>query len=367
MENNTILGHFSNTTEEPATVTTYNCKVYRFIMSVGITGSLCCFGIVGNILTLLVFSKFNQNSSDRKSRSSAPLLLSGLALSDSLLLLTLFIVKSLPSLISFTNIYPEFFTSYLFSFLMIYGWNTVDVAQCINTWITVLVTLHRFIAIVSPHKAIIHCTYCKAKIHLIIISILVLIYEIPIFLDSEIKSLTINNNQTIYVPVQKDLSHWNHWYMLMYGTIFYYIIMYLVPWILLAIMTIFLIKTVKKAQEFRSQSASQGNYHDNTDDITRSLLAVVVTSLVCRPWEPVRRLIETTLGGQPGCGHYYFYYEEFPSLTSALNSSANFTLYCLFCKRFPQTLKEIFGRRKSNQLENSQTMNTAMSTISVNI
>ena len=102
--------------ETPAFKTTYNCQLYRFIMSVGLTGSLCVFGILGNILTLLVFSKFNRNSSDKKSRSSAPLLLSGLAISDFSLLFTLFIVKSIPSFVSFTKIYPNFFVTYFFAF-----------------------------------------------------------------------------------------------------------------------------------------------------------------------------------------------------------------------------------------------------------
>ena len=356
-----------NTTQESQQAyfreTTYNCKVYRFIMSVAITGSLCCFGIVGNVLTVLVFSKFNQNSSDRKSRSSATLLLSGLAVSDISLLLTLFIVKSLPSFISFTNIYPDFFTSYFFSFLMIYGWSTVDVAQCINTWITVLVSLHRFIAVISPHKAVIHCTYQKARIHLVIVSFTATVYEIPTFFDNEIRKLKNSSNETIYVPAYGELNL-NYYYQLIYKTTLYYTIMYVIPWILLAIMTILLVKTIRKARKFRKQVGNQGNNHDNTDDITVSLIAVVVTSLVCRPWEPVRRLIVTILKNEPGCGHYYFYFEEFPAMTAALNSSANFILYCLFCKRFPQTLKEIFGRRKSNQIENSHAMNTIMSTLS---
>ena len=138
MENNTILGQAMNTTQDleqgHLTVTAYSCKVYRFIMSVGITRGFWCFGIVGYILTLMVFSRFNQNSSDRKSRSSAPLLLSGLALSDISLLLTFFVMKYLPSFIS-----PEFFTNHSFAFLMVYGWPCVGVAQSVNTLI-VLVT-----------------------------------------------------------------------------------------------------------------------------------------------------------------------------------------------------------------------------------
>ena len=321
-------------------------------MSVGITGSLCIFGIVGNVLTLLVFSKFNKNSFDKNSRSSAPLLLSGLAISDFSLLFILFLVKSVPSFISFTKISPNFFVSYIFSFLMVYGWNSVDVAQCVNTWITVLVTMHRFIAIIFPHKAAIHCTYGKAKIHLIIICVVIVIYEIPIFFDNEVKKLKISENNTIYVPAYRQLNL-NYWYQILYKTTFYYIIMYIIPWILLAIMTVFLVKAVKQAQQFRSKMGNNPTQQDNTEDVTMSLIAVVITSLVCRPWEPIRRVFVAILHSEPGCGHYYFYFEEFPSLTASINSSANFVLYCLFLKRFPETLKELFVKKKSAQDINS--------------
>ena len=128
--------------------------------------------------------------------------------------------------------------------------------------------------------------------------------------------------------------------------------MYLIPWILLAIMTLFLIRAVKQAQQFRSQMGNSNQ--DKTEDITTSLIAVVVTSLVCRPWEPIRRLMEAILGGQPGCAHYYFYYEEFPSLTSALNSSANFVLYCFFGKRFPETITAMFRPGKYGKSAHAQ-------------
>ena len=59
------------------------------------------------------------------------------------------------------------------------------------------------------------------------------------------------------------------------------------------------------------------------------------------------------LQSEPGCGHYYFYFEEFPSLTAAVNSSANFVLYCLFLKRFPETVRELFLKKKSSHNINS--------------
>ena len=335
--------------------TTYNCDLYRFIMSVVLTGSLCLFGIVGNILTLLVFRKFNKNSSDQKSRSSAPLLLSGLALSDSLLLFALLIMKTIPSFISFTKIYPQLFLTGTYWYWFAYGWPCVGVTLTINTWVTVLITIHRFIAIISPHKAGIYCTYSKAKMHLMIFVVMATIYALPTFWELQIFKVTNHYNETIYVPSHGKLSL-DNWYQFLYKTTLYYLLMYIIPWILLAVMTVFLLKAVKQAQHFRSQMRNNPTQGDNTEDITMSLIAVVVTSLVCRPWEPIRRIIDVILQEQAKCGHYYFYFEEIPPFFTVLNSSVNFVFYCLFLKRFPESLKSLFCVKKpmknieSNQL-----------------
>ena len=344
--------------------TTYNCDLYRFIMSVGLTGSLCIFGIVGNILTLLVLRKFYRNSSDRKTRSSAHLLLSGLAASDTLLLLALFIMKTTPSFISFTKIYPQLFLTGGYWYWFAYGWPCMGVTLTVNTWVTVLITIHRFIAIISPHKASIYCTYSKAKIHLIALFLIVTIYALPTFWELEIIRLINPYNETIYVPSYSELSL-NYWYQFLYKTTLYYLFMYIIPWIFLAIMTIFLVKAVKQAQHFRSEMGNNPTQPDNTEDVTISLTAVVATSLLCRPWEPIRRIIDVILEEPAKCGHYYFYFEEIPPFFTVLNSSVNFVFYCLFLKRFSETLKSLFYMKKPIQtIESShQSVGTKISTI----
>ena len=176
---------------------TYHCQLYRFIMSVGVTGSLCVFGIVGNILTLMVFSKYNKSSSDLKNKSSAPLLLSGLAISDMILLLTLLIVKPVPSFVSFTKILTGLDSVSFFAFLFVYGWACVNLAQSINSWIIVVTTVHRFIEILYPHKAAIHCTYKKAKLHLIAVTLAVCVYEFASFFDRKVVNLLIPTTKHI--------------------------------------------------------------------------------------------------------------------------------------------------------------------------
>ena len=357
-----INGSFDNNTTNDDTTTgqenTYRCQLYRFIMSVGVTGSLCIFGIVGNILTLMVFSSYNKSSLDLKNKSSAPLLLSGLAISDMVLLLTLLIMKPVPSFVSFTHILTGLDFVSFFAFLFVYGWACVNLAQSINSWIIVVVTVHRFIAIIFPHKAAFYCTYKKAKLHLIIVTLVVCIYEFPSFFNRKVVKFVAYNNKTYFIPVHADHSY-NYWFELLYKTTSYYVIMYIIPWILLAVMTVFLVRAVRQAGKFRSQMAT--NQADNTEDVTKSLIAKVVMSLICRPWEPIRRLMEAMLGRQPGCGHYYFYYEEFPALTTVINSSVNFILYCLFTKRFPETLKEIFMKKPEDGGDYS--MDTSVSTV----
>ena len=344
--------------------TTYNCNLFRFIMSVGLTGSLCVFGIVGNILTLLVFRKFNKNSSDRKTRSSAHLLLSGLAASDTLLLLALLIMKTVPSFISFTKIYPQFHLTGKYWYWFAYGWPCVGVTLTVNTWVTILITIHRFIAIISPHKASIYCTYRKAKVHLMALFLIVTIYALPTFWELQINIFTNPYNKTLYVPSYSELNL-NYWYQFLYKTTLYYLLMYIIPWILLAVMTVFLVKAVKQAQHFRSQMGNNPTQQDNTEDVTLSLIAVVVTSLVCRPWEPIRRILDVILKEPAKCGHYYFYFEEIPPFFTVLNSSVNFVFYCLFLKRFPETLKSLFFMKKPIQTTESshQSDGTQISTM----
>ena len=164
---------------------------------------------------------------------------------------------------------------------MVYGWPCVGVSQSINSWITVLVAMHRFIAIMLPHKAAVHCTYEKARMHLIAVSITVTMYELPTFFNNKISNYVDSDNKTIYFPTYAKFNV-NYWYKLIYKTTLYYIINYLIPWIILAIVTVFLVRAVKQAQKFRSQMGSNSDNQDNTEDITRSLLAVVITSLVCQ-------------------------------------------------------------------------------------
>ena len=121
------------------------------------------------------------------------------------------------------------------------------------------------------------------------------------------------------------------------------------------ILTFVLIRALRSASKFRQQMTPESS--SESQDTNTMLIVVVIICIVCQPWEPVRRIMEALLGRQPSCPHYYFYYEEFPSLSFAINSAANFVVYCLLGSKFRRALKQslCFTSKKQNETNTGNT------------
>ena len=133
------------------------------------------------------------------------------------------------------------------------------------------------------------------------------------------------------------------------------------------ILTVLIIRELRKATKERNRMAANANDSQSSDADTM-LIVVIIICIVCQPWEPIRRIMEALLDRQPGCGHYYFYYEEFPSLSFAINSAANFVVYCLLGSRFRTALKQSVcgrwtGKNRESGSEGSVSAATTVSTI----
>ena len=61
-------------------------------------------------------------------------------------------------------------------------WPLVTVAHCFSRWLTVLVTIHRYIAVCLPHKAAVYCTKSRALKQ---VTIYLLMFPAKIPLESE--------------------------------------------------------------------------------------------------------------------------------------------------------------------------------------
>ncbi len=122
----------------------------------------------------------------------------------------------------------------------------------------------------------------------------------------------------------------------------YYLLSFLIPFVALTVMTYRLIKALALAKARREEMTRMKR---EENDITKTLIAVVIIFMVCQISNPVRRVLAAVYDtkAKQGCGSPYFYYVEFSNLLTQFNASTNFVIYCIFGKRFRKTLVARLG------------------------
>ena len=82
------------------------------------------------------------------------------------------------------------------------------------------------------------------------------------------------------------------------------------------------------------------------DDVTTSLVVVVLVFLVCQLMNPIRRLMAEILpASQRGCPSDYLFFSNVSSTFVILNSSVNFEIYTVCGRRFRQRLLRLLLRK----------------------
>ena len=133
------------------------CHVQTFIIYTLIVGILVVFGIIGNSLTFAVFWKGNF-------KSSTSFLFMCLALTDSVVLLTAFMIYSIKSVSTYMS-GKKFFQSSTRPIIGVYIFaaHLYVVSHTFTMWMTVLIAVNRFIIVCRPLRASEWCTNSKVK------------------------------------------------------------------------------------------------------------------------------------------------------------------------------------------------------------
>ena len=233
----------ANLTSSSRSTTSRSCALYKLFFSVVIIGSLCVSGVIGNILAVIVLFAYDRSSSN----TSTPLLLGALSISDTFVLITVFMMKTVPSLCDFTAWCGSFMVD-TFPYWLVYGWPCVDLAHAYSTSITVVVAVHRYIAVCRPHKAKTVCTRTHGFGHLALVVVFCTLFELPVFLDFKL-DVTFDNttNTTQLLRLYSTLGN-DKIYQLVYKTTAYYIILYLIPCLVLITLTVLLVRALKKTK-----------------------------------------------------------------------------------------------------------------------
>ncbi|KAK6175061.1 hypothetical protein SNE40_013599 [Patella caerulea] len=317
---------------------------------------VCIFGVVANILNIVVLTRKNM-------LSPTNVILTGLAISDGLTMAAYF-----PYAIMMYHVYQTSPAPLSFArFVLFYAIFSV-IVHSISIWLTVSLALFRYIFIQCPRQGTKLCSIDRAKITVVIVSIVTSIVCIPNAVTYGLYQTTYSDtNQTSWhldvkqtTETEIILKKFNFWIQA--------ILVKLVPCFLLTILSILLVKTMKDAERRRKKLISKPmkgsddpRRPSKTNRTTRMLLAVVILFLVTEIPQGILNLLSGIVDG-----YFHRVYQPLGDLMDILaliNNGINFILYCTMSKQFRDTfikifLKDIVMDKRGNYMSTQATRDT---------
>ena len=326
---------------------TADCRHYELVVMVILVVLTSALGVAGNALTLVALCASTQ-------RSVTVFLLTALAVSDIVFLLVVSTLLALPAACRSLGSCHSDIQGAL-QLLDQYGWAVASMTHVANVYITVLVTVHRYISVCLPHEARIRSTFHKAKCQLTAIILFSIVYNIPRFFEFQDygESGPSRGNSTTdpaVVPV-RTLSKVgdNFWYQLLYKNIAFYLLVFIIPLGTLTVLSYKLFKALEVHRRKRDKLLFT-LHQRKEDNTTFALVVIVVIFLLCQTPTMFQRLMYALVrtDGQK-CGHFFFYLQGCADYLAIVNSSANFVVYVLFSRHFrTQLWLKISGKVISN-------------------
>lgn len=213
-------------------------ELFEFWTSGVLLNLVGILGIFGNIISMIILSR-------PQMKSSINYLLIGLARCDTVLILTSVLLFGIPAIYPYTghffvyyyNVYPHL-APILFPLAMI--------AQTVTVYLTLTVTLERFVAVCHPLRARSLCTYGRARIYVLVIILFSVVYNLPRFWEvSNTDSYYPELNTTIYCPIASNLRQ-NSMYISVYIHWMYLVFLYFLPFGSLAVLNAAIYRQVRK-------------------------------------------------------------------------------------------------------------------------
>ena len=241
------------------------CKSYDSVVAFSV-GGISILGTTGNIISVMVLARMS-------GRMSNTMILSALAISDSIFLVLNVILRTIP--VIFTHYHPVKNFYNWFIYIIIYGWPSVTVVYSTGTWVTVLVTLHRYIVVCQPHHALRLCRPSLARRQLLVVVVLNVAFALPLFFDSY--AAFIQRKDGGWSPLRSYTWLGANWYyQFIYRNVLYFTLMYAIPLLMLFVMVVKLINALRQANQTRSEMTGKDPAQE---DITKILISIVVIFL----------------------------------------------------------------------------------------
>ena len=304
----------------------YYILLFRLILWGYVGMVLSLFGIVGNIITILVLISPSMRT------TSTNIYLTALSCSNILFLLIFIPSYSMRYLIGFPlyiTDQPPFALEILLSRLPTTPvYNTILLSII---YLTIAVSMDRLILVKFPLKAKQILTPRTTLIAILLIYIFSILYCIPYWLEQR------------YDPVHKrcqltEIGKKIHIYIRIY---IYIPVVYLFPFVVLTCINITIIQSlVAKKRRKKSLCANmskkkQGDYH-----ITLMLVMVIIVFVLCQLPLSILNAWHAIDAEHANVSLIFHSINSLGVLLTVFNTSTNFLLYCFFGQKFRQTLIE---------------------------
>lgn len=186
------------------------------------------FGILGNVISMIILSR-------PQMKSSINYLLIGLARCDTVLIITSIILFGLPVIYPTTNhLFVYYFKVYPLIAPVIYP--IAMISQTVSVYLTLTVTLERFVAVCHPLQARSLCTYGRARAYVVAIIVFSVLYNITRFWEVTVqKCMHVGYDQYVYQVYPSELRN-DKTYISIYIHWMYLVIMYFIPFGSLAVL-----------------------------------------------------------------------------------------------------------------------------------
>ncbi|KAJ8921439.1 hypothetical protein NQ315_003057 [Exocentrus adspersus] len=301
---------------------------YKFIVYGLLLNIIGVLGLLGNIITMIILSR-------PQMRSSINYLLIGLARIDTVLIITSILLFGLP------GIYP--YSGYLFTYyflvfphLMYFVFPLAMVAQTASVYLTLTVSLERYVAVCHPLRARSLCTYGRARIYVVGIMIFSVMYNLPKLWEGSIaKHWHEELNMTVYCPEQTSFRD-DPLYKEIYIHWMYLICMYLLPFGCLAVLNACIYRQVLKANKERQRLS---RLQKREIGLATMLLGVVAIFFICNLLPLVINILEIFFDLDIDDLGYLICSSN---LLVTINSSVNFIIYVIFGEKFKRLFLILF-------------------------
>ncbi|ULU06636.1 hypothetical protein L3Y34_018456 [Caenorhabditis briggsae] len=334
-------------------------EVKFFLISV--VGTLIgLFGLFGNATTALILTRPSM-------RNPNNLFLTALAVFDSCLLITAFFIYAMEYIIEYTaafDLYVAWLTYLRFAFALSH------ISQTGSVYITVAVTIERYLAVCHPKRSKMMCGPGGAAWTILGVTTFAVVFNCTKFFELQV---TVNpncpdgSNWQSYILLPSAMAS-NPIYQQVYSLWVTNVVMVFFPFLTLLLFNAIIAYTIRQSLEkydFHNQKSvvaalsasvnlprniagisSRNELKEKSREATLVLVIIVFIFLGCNFWGFVLTLLERIMGQETLMGDHHVFYtfsREAINFLAIINSSINFVIYLLFGKDFRKELVVVYG------------------------